>query len=280
LYPDYQLDDLLVESMVDETRLYFLELIKRNASITNVIASDFAVFNERLATHYGVPGVDGVSLRPVTLPIQSIRGGFLTQASVLKVTANGTTTSPVKRGAWVMTRLVGKPPQPPPPNIPALEPDTRGATTIREQLAKHRAQESCAGCHRDIDPPGFALESFDVMGGWRDRYRAIGSGETVKGIGHNGLSYHFSMGLPVDCTGEFDGNSFGDVRELKGLMLRDEKQLARNFVRQLVVYSTGAAIQFSDRPWIEKLLTRARAKDYGIRTLIHEVVQSEMFLNK
>jgi hypothetical protein len=268
LYPDYQLDDLLVESMVDETRAYFLELIKRNASITNVIASDFAILNERLATHYGVPGVDGVSLRPVTLPNQSLRGGFLTQASVLKVTANGTTTSPVKRGAWVMTRLIGKPPQPPPPNIPALEPDTRGATTIREQLAKHRAQESCAACHRNIDPPGFALESFDVMGGWRDKYRAIGSAEPVKGIGHNGLNYHFSIGPSVDCTGEFDGNSFGDVRELKRLMLRDEKQLARNFVRQLIVYATGAPIQFSDRPQIEQLLTRTRAKDYGIRTLI------------
>ena len=118
------------------------------------------------------------------------------------------------------------------------------------------------------------------MGGWRDRYRAIGSGEPVKGIGHNGLNYHFSMGPPVDCTGEFDGNSFGDVRELKRLMLQDEKQLARNFVRQLVVYATGAPIQFSDRLQIEQQLARAQVKDYGIRTLIHEVVQSEMFLNK
>src|SRR5947208_10765725 len=133
------------------------------------------MLNERLAAHYGLPKVEGVALRRQSLPADSVRGGFMTQASVLKVTANGTTTSPVLRGKWIMERIVGFDMPPPPASVPAVEPDIRGATTIRAQLDKHRADESCAMCHRKIDPPGFALESFDVMGGWRDRHRARAS---------------------------------------------------------------------------------------------------------
>ena len=281
LYPDYQLDDLLVESMIDETQLFFEELVKRNLRVTNLVTSDFAMLNERLANHYDIKDVAGVEIRPVKLPRDSSRGGLLTQASVLKVTANGTTTSPVKRGAWIMARLLGRPPPPPPPGVPALEPDTRGATTIRDQLARHRAQESCAACHRNIDPAGFALESFDVMGGWRERYRVIGGGEPVKGIGHNGLYYHFGRGPSTDASGELpDGRSFRDVRDLKLLLLKDDEQLARNLVQQLTIYATGAPMQFSDRPHIAKILARSRKEGYGVRTLIHEIVQSDMFLNK
>jgi hypothetical protein len=275
------LDDLLVESMIDETRAFFAQLVKADMAVTNLVASDFAMLNERLANHYGLNGVEGVGLRPVHLQKNSPRGGFLTQASVLKVTANGTTTSPVKRGAWIMTRLLGKPPAPPPPGVPALEPDTRGATTIREQLAKHRSQESCAACHRNIDPAGFALESFDVMGGWRERYRVVGSGEPVKGVGHNGLFFTFSDGPRVETEAEWmDGRKFRDVRELRNLLLTEEEQLARNLVQQLVVYATGAPIQFSDRPQIAKILAHSRKQGYGMRTLIREIVQSDMFLNK
>ena len=120
------------------------------------------------------------------VPRGNPRGGLLTQASVLKVTANGTTTSPVVRGAWIMERLLGQPPPPPPPGIPAAEPDTRGATTIRQQLEKHRTDPACSGCHAKIDPAGFALEAFDVMGGARDCYRALGSATPLVGIGKNG----------------------------------------------------------------------------------------------
>src|SRR6185312_7986557 len=144
--------------------------------VCHLVKSDFAMLNEKLAVHYGVPGVIGSRIRRVTLPARSPRGGFLTQASVLKITANGTTTSPVPRGAFVMDRLLGQPPEPPPPNIPAIEPDVRGARTIREQLDKHRFHAACAACHAKIDPPGFALESFDVIGGARTRYRSIGVG--------------------------------------------------------------------------------------------------------
>ena len=163
LYPEYDLDDLLVESAVDETRLFFAELLTRNLGVSNLIDSDFTYLNNRLAVHYGIPGVEGIEMRRTSLPEDSVRGGILTQASVLKVTANGTTTSPVLRGVWVMTRLLGKAPPPPPSAVPAVQPDTRGATTIREQLDKHRSNETCNACHRNIDPAGFALESFDVL---------------------------------------------------------------------------------------------------------------------
>jgi hypothetical protein len=281
LYPDYQLDDLLSESMIAETQGFFTELVRGDLGIQNLVNSDFAILNERLARHYGIEGVKGVRMRKVELPEGNVRGGLLTQASVLKVTANGTTTSPVKRGAWIMTRLIGKPPTPPPPNLPAVEPDIRGATTIREQLAKHRNQESCNACHRNIDPPGFALESFDVMGAWRDRYRSVGQGERVKGIGHNGLYYHFSLGPKVDASGETtDGEKFEDIRQFKQCLMKEDGQLARNLVEQLTVYSTGAAIRFSDRPEITKILVKSREKGYGVRTLIHELVQSDLFIKK
>lgn len=281
LYPDYQLDDLLVESMIGETRAYFGQLVKQNLGVANLVDSHFVMLNERLAKLYGIPGVRGVELRPVALPEDNVRGGLLTQASILKVTSNGTTTSPVKRGAWVMARLLGKPPPPPPPSVPALEPDTRGATTIREQLAKHRSQETCAACHRNIDPAGFALESFDVAGAYRDRYRATAGAPPVKGIGHNGLLFTFCLGPKVDPSGELpDGRAFRDVRQLKQDLLTDQRQLARNMLRQLMVYATGAPIGFSDRPKVEKILDESQAGNYGIRTLIHQVVQSDMFLNK
>ena len=137
------------------------------------------MLNGRLAKHYGIPGVDGWEFRKVELPADSHRGGVLTMASVLKVTANGTYTLAGHRGVWVMERILGTPPPKPPDDVPAIEPDMRGATTIREQLAKHRQVASCATCHAKIDPPGFALESFDVIGGWRENYRTTGNGKPV-----------------------------------------------------------------------------------------------------
>src|SRR5204862_3156185 len=146
------------------------------------------------------------------LPADSVRGGLLTQASVLKVTANGTTTSPVLRGVWIMERILGDPPPPPPPGVPAVEPDTRGATTIRQQLDKHRSVQSCAVCHAKIDPPGFALENFDVMGGWRERYRSEAGGELAKGLAKSGQKFAFHYALPVDASGEMpDGRKFQDI---------------------------------------------------------------------
>ena len=281
LYPDYYLDDLLLDSALAETQLFFAELLHENLPASNIVASDFAMLNERLAAHYGLPHIDGVALRRVKLPPDSPRGGLMTQASVLKITANGTTTSPVLRGAWIMERILGKPPPPPPPGVAAVEPDTRGATTIREQLEKHRSVASCAACHAKIDPAGFALENFDVLGGWRERYRATGNGKPEVGFGKNGQPFTFHSAQNVDASGDLPGGGkFQNIRELKSLLLTDEKQIARNLTQQLVVYATGAPIHFGDRPRIEQILERAAASHYGVRTLIDEIVQSELFQNK
>lgn len=282
LYPDYYLDDLLAESALEETQLFFRELLRENLPARTLVAADFAMLNEKLALHYGLPPVKGVALRRVPLPVDSVRGGLLTQTAVLKVTSNGTTTSPVVRGAWVMERLIGKPPPPPPPSVPAVEPDIRGAATIRQQLEKHRTLENCASCHVKIDPPGFALESFDVMGGFRERYRAMGEpAQAAPGIGRGGQKFAFHLALPVDSSGETpEGKPFADVREFKRRLLEDEAQIARNLVRQLVVYATGAPVRFSDRAAVEAILGRARTGGYGVRTLVHELVQSELFRRK
>jgi len=281
LYSDYYLDDLLTESALEETRLFFAELLRDDLPARNVVASDFTMLNERLAAHYGLPKVEGVALRRQSLPKDSVRGGFMTQAAVLKVTANGTTTSPVLRGAWIMERILGQKPPPQPASVPAIDPDIRGAVTIRQQLDKHRTLETCNACHAKIDPAGFALENFDVMGGWRDRYRSEAEGELAQGIAKSGQKFAFHYALPVDASGELpDGRKFCDVRELKQLLLDDEKQLARNLARQLAVYATGAPIHFADREPIEQILEHASSSHYGVRSLIHELVQSELFLSK
>ncbi|MES2572403.1 MAG: DUF1592 domain-containing protein, partial [Verrucomicrobiota bacterium] len=161
LYPEF--DEWLQISMVEETHRFFEELLTHDLGVSNFIHSDFAMLNERLALHYGLGGVRGLEIRKVVLPPGSHRGGVLTQAAILKVTANGTTSSPVMRGAWVMRNIMGQPIPPPPEAVPAIEPDIRGATNIRDQLAKHRALAECASCHNRMDPPGLALENFDVI---------------------------------------------------------------------------------------------------------------------
>jgi hypothetical protein len=281
LYPDYYLDDLLTESATAETQLFFEHVVKKNLPAKTLIASDFTMVNEHLAQHYGLPPVKGVAMRQVALPKDSPRGGLLTQASILKVTANGTTTSPVLRGVWLMERILGDPPPPPPPNVPAVEPDTRGATTIRQQLDKHRSVKSCATCHLKIDPPGFALESFDVLGGWRDRYRSTEEGEPVKGLGKNGHDFTFKLGQPVDASGEMPGyGKFKDIRELKALLASNDRQIARNMVRQFITYATGAPPSFADRAEVERILDASVKDGYGVRTLIHQVVRSNLFTHK
>jgi mono/diheme cytochrome c family protein len=281
LYPDYYLDDLLTESALKETQLFFGSLLKRNLPVRNLVQSDFTFLNSHLARHYGLPPVDGAAMREAKLPENSVRGGLLTQASVLIVTANGTTTSPVLRGAWIMERILGEPPPPPPPGVPAIEPDTRGAVTIRQQLDKHRSNTACAVCHSKIDPPGFALENFDVAGGWRDRYRSTDDGEPVAGLGKNGFDFTFKLSQPVDASGKLaDGQSFHDVVEFKRLLLKEERQLARNMVEQFVAYATGAPAEFGDRPETERILNVAQADHYGMRTILHQVVQSDLFTHK
>ena len=278
LYNDYELDDPLKQAALEETRLFVAELLRADLPATNLIDSDFTFANERLATHYGLPGVTGAVVHRVSLPAGSVRGGLLTQASILKVTANGTTTSPVLRGHWITERILGLE-TPPPPPVPSIEPDIRGAVTIRQQLEKHRADPSCASCHAAMDPPGFALESFDVMGGYRERYRAVKEDiAPVAGVGLNGQRFAFHYALPVDAAGALpDGRPFHDVREFKQLLLADGVPVARALAKQLVIYATGQPVRFSERAELEAILRRAAPRHHGVRTLVHEIVQSELF---
>jgi hypothetical protein len=179
-----------------------------------------------------------------------------------------------------MRKILGQPPQPPPPSVPAVEPDISGATTIRAQLEKHRSDPVCAACHAKIDPAGLALESYDVIGGWRDRYRSAEKGdhaETPPGARNIG----FKLGLGVDPSGQLpDGRSFADIDDLETCLLANERQLARNLAGQLVTYATGAAPTFADRAEIERILEATSRSSYGVRSLVHAVVESPLFLNK
>lgn len=279
VYPEF--DHLLKVSMVRETELFFDEVLKHDLSLTNFVASDFTMLNGRLGKHYGIPGLNGWEFQKTPLPADSHRGGVLTMASVMKVTANGTTTSPVMRGAWVLDRILGTPPPPPPANVAAIDPDIRGATTIREQLAKHRTDIACASCHSKIDPPGFALESFDCIGGWREKYRISGWRRDAEEVVLDGRKMNYYRGPRVDPSSVTeDGQPFQNIDEFRQLLLRDKDQLARSLTTKLVTYATGGAPTKADRPEIEAIVARARDKSYGFRSLLHEVVQSELFQNK
>ena len=278
LYPEY--DEWLLDSMLRETRSFITVLIQQNLSAANIIQSEFAMLNRRLAQHYGISGVSGVEMQKISLPMGSHRGGLLTQASVLKVSANGTNTSPVVRGVFVMDRILGIEPPPPPPGIPGVEPDIRGATTLRELLDKHRSSESCNGCHRVIDPPGFALESYDVIGGWRERFRSIGEGESVEAT-VQGRKVRYRLGRPVDAAGELtSGQTFNGMAEFQKLLLADQERVARCMIEKLLTFASGRPMGFSDRSEIDKLTALSKSKGHGLRDLIHAVVQSEIFRNK
>jgi hypothetical protein len=276
LYPEF--DHLLKVSMIREAELFFEEILKRDLSLTNFVASDFMMVNGRLARHYGIPGVDGWEFQKLPVPAGSHRGGVLTMAGVLKVTSNGTTTSPVLRGAWVMDRILGIAPPPPPENVSAIDPDIRGAKTIREQLAKHRSIESCGACHRKIDPPGFALESFDCIGGWRDHYRATGLGENVMVNGRRMPYLNGKKVNPADVTA--DGDEFENIDGLKRILLKDNRRLSRALTTKLITYATGRAPQPTDMAAVDAIVVKIASRNNGLRTLVHEIVQSELFLTK
>lgn len=279
LYPEF--DNYLKYSMLQEPRLFFEELLKHDLSLLSLIDCDFTILNQRLARHYGIAAVQGPEFRKVPLPPGCHRGGVLTMAAVLKVTANGTVTSPVLRGAWVLNNILGQPLQLPSDlMIPAVEPDIRGAHNIRTQLAKHRTEARCASCHEMIDPPGFALENFDPIGGYRTHYRALGKAPTVK-LKIYDRPVQYSYGAPV-VAGDVmpDGKKFKDSDQFKKILREDPEAIARNVTEKLLVYATGSPIGPADRPAVDAIVQRAREKNYGLRSLIHELVQSELFLEK
>ena len=278
LFPEY--DAFLDDSIRKETEAFLKELIVSNLPVSNIVKSDFAMLNSRLADHYSIDSVDGVEIRKVSLPPDSVRGGFLSQASVLKVTANGTNTSPVVRGVWVMERIFGETPPPPPPGIPGVEPDVRGALTLRELLDKHRDSANCQSCHQQIDPPGFALEQFNPIGGFRDRFRSIGEGEKVDAT-VRGRAVRYRLGPPVDPSGDLNtGQSFADFRGLRDILAQDEERLANALATKLLTFATGREMGFSDRPELSRIVKQSAQRQYRVQDLIHQVIASRIFQEK
>ncbi|WP_231741110.1 DUF1592 domain-containing protein [Thalassoglobus neptunius] len=266
LHPDFDL--IVQQSMLQETHAFLQHMLDNNLSVTNVIRSDHTFLNERLARFYEIDGVEGDELQYVSLNPQSNRGGLLTQGAVLKVTANGTTTSPVLRGVWVSERLLGVEIPPPPSGIPGIEPDIRGATTIREMLEKHQSDPSCASCHKAIDPPGFVLEHFDASGAWRDRYPQQ-RGKKAK-----------SAAVIDPSNALASGETFDNLAEFQELVCQNPEGLAENVASKLVTYGTGAPVSFSDRDEIQEIVEAASDEQFGFRTIVEEVVVSDIFQSK
>jgi hypothetical protein len=272
LYPEY--DAELEDAMRAETEEFMAEMFQRDLPLTNLIDSDWTMLNERLARHYGIEGVVGPEFRRVNLEkSKTVRGGLLTHASIHAVTSNGSTTSPVIRGTWILEKFLGTPAPPPPPDVPAIEPDIRGATTIKELLAKHRDIASCNSCHQKIDPLGFALENFDVIGGWRENYRALVEPRP-------GARAKLAAGQFVDSADEWAGvGRFASFVEFRELVKKREDLVVQNLTHQLATFALGRVPGFADRQPLKDIASNVLQKQSGIKSLVIDIVASPVFLN-
>jgi len=250
--------DNLENAMRKETETFFRHVLDNNLSLREFLDADYSFLNRELALHYGIEGVKGNELQRVSLK-GSRRGGLPGHGAFLTASANGVDTSPVVRGIYVLEKLLGYTPPPPPPDVPMIEPDIRGAVTIREQLLKHREIATCAECHRKIDPLGFALENFDAIGGWRDEY---------------------GKKSPIDSAGKLPGgDSFRTFPEFRKLLVDRQDQFNRCLSEKLMTYALGRELEVGDRPGIDKILAELDGKKGGLRELIRLVVLSKPFLS-
>jgi Protein of unknown function (DUF1592)/Protein of unknown function (DUF1588)/Protein of unknown function (DUF1585)/Protein of unknown function (DUF1587)/Protein of unknown function (DUF1595)/Ca-dependent carbohydrate-binding module xylan-binding/Planctomycete cytochrome C len=254
-YPNF--DEALRQAMIRETELFFGAVMRGDLSLLDFLDADFTFVNERLARHYGIPGVKGAQFRRVKLNDRH-RGGLVTQASILTVTSNPTRTSPVKRGKWVLEQLLGTPPPPPPPNVPTLQEDQKALTaaTVRLRLEQHRAKASCAVCHGKLDPLGFGLENFDAVGGWRDK----------------------DGGTAVDSSGTLpSGESFRGPAELKRILKTHTGQFTRCLTEKMLIYALGRGLEEYDRCAVDQIVKSLEADRYRFSTLILAIVKSDPF---
>ncbi len=248
--------DNIDDAMRSETEMFFRHILDKNLPPREFLSADYTFVNRELALHYGLPPVKGVELRKVSLP-KGERGGLLGQASFLTASANGVDTSPVLRGVYVQEKLLGYTPPPPPPDVPLIEPDASGAKTIREQLAMHRSNETCAACHRKIDPFVIPLENFDAIGGWRANY---------------------SKNNKIDSSGELPtGEKFKDITDFRSLLIARHEQFTRSLTEKLMTYALGREPALADRPVIDAILKDLSLNNGGFKDLIRAVVLSESF---
>ncbi len=261
----------LPESMKQEAHLFFRHLLDENRPVSEFLDADYAFVDKKLATLYRLPARETLRLadgfQRVSLTKDDQRGGLLGMAGVLTVSADGVGTSPVTRGVWVLDNLLGTPPPPPPDEVPEIESDTSGAMTIREKLAKHSNDKSCSVCHRKIDPLGHALESYDPIGRWRKNYKKPEGDEPAP---------------RVDPTGMFpSGETYEDFAGFKRVLLSSRLNLfTRALIAKLLTYSTGRHMEPSDQFEFDEILERAKSDNYGLRTIVTEVLTSKTFRSR
>jgi hypothetical protein len=255
LYPDFGHN--LREAFRRETELLFGQMLREDQSVLVLLDSPATYLNERLARHYGIPYVYGSRFRRVLLTEESRRGGILRHGSILSVTSYATRTSPVIRGKWILENLLGISPPPPPPNVPTLDDNTVAAhVTVRERLARHRADAACAACHDLIDPVGFGLENFDAVGRWQE----------------------LELGQPIDASGGLpDGSEFGGVSGLEQALLERPELFVQTLTEKLLTFALGRGVEYYDAPAVRRILRQARHTDYRFSSLILGIVNSVPF---
>jgi len=254
-FPNF--DEPLRAAMLKETELFFESIVREDRSVRDLLDANYTFVNERLAKHYGIPGVKGDQFHRVVLK-DGTRGGILTQASILTITSNPTRTSPVKRGKWILEQVLGTPPPPPPPDVPELKDDQAVVTagTLRQRMEQHRANPNCASCHARMDPLGFGFENFDAVGAWRDK----------------------DGNFPIDASGTLpSGQTFRGAKELKAVLKAREPEFVRCLAEKLLTYSIGRGLEYYDRCAVDRIVD-ATLRDKGkFSRLVLEVVQSDPF---
>jgi hypothetical protein len=255
-FPDF--DDNLRQAFRQETELFIDSVVREDRSVLDLIRTDYTFLNERLARHYGIPGVYGSRFRRVKLAPESQRGGLLRHGSVLSVTSYATRTSPVIRGVWVLSNIFGAPPPPPLPNVPSLDENAVAASLpMRERLAAHRNNAVCANCHRTIDPVGFSLESFNAVGQWRD---------------------HEGDDQPIDATGALPGT--GEYRGVAGLeqaLLSRPELFAGTLTEKLLTFALGRGVEYYDAPAVRRIVRDAERNGYRFSSIVLGIVKSVPF---
>jgi hypothetical protein len=254
----FSFDEPLREAMQRESELFFASVMREDRSVLDFLDSDYTFLNDRLARHYGVPGVEGPEFRRVKLEGKE-RGGLITQASVLTVTSNASRTSPVKRGKWVLEQILGTPPPPAPPNVPQLSDEKKDVLsgTLRQRMEKHRSDPSCASCHARLDPPGFGLENYDAVGAWRAK-----DGD-----------------FPIDASAKLPtGESFNGAAELKALLLKTRKdEFVACLTEKMLTYALGRGLEDYDACTVQQIAKDVSADGYRFSRMVLEIVKSDPF---
>ncbi len=265
-YRDY--DKPLERASKQEPLAFFSEVLAKNLPVTSFLDSDFLVVNERLAKHYGIEGVSGPEFRRVSITPEHHRGGVLGMAGLMTFLADGTRTLPMRRGTWVLRELFDDPPNNPPPNAGEIQPNTGGKSlTVRERLDLHRRDEICASCHAKLDPFGLALENYNAIGAWRERF----DGEGIRG----------AKAPVLDVSGKFpDGKKFSTLEEYKAGLMAQKDKFSRAFSTKLLTYALGRPVAYTDHEVVDSLAAALKKNDWRFQPLIHAIVASEPFQTK